>query len=209
MVSVAVAVMLASPVSAKTIGIQVEDQEGDLLLAFNPFTCETLATWADNTRPVQVGYIDMLSFGLFLKNGVYTFNMEVTGNLPVEGEALPTGWTAVHWVMWIDPEPWNPMLNPIDSLFTVSLQYDGTAYACELIDYVTGEVLTTLSYEIDGATLEIEFSAASIGDLESFWWMPGSGVCWGPIESGFWDMDSTDLGTVPGQVYWDIPWPPL
>lgn len=207
-ISFAVAIMLASPVSAKTIGIEVQDTQGDLILAFDADTCETIATWPENTRPAEVGYLDILSFGLFLKRGTYTFSMEVAGDLPDEGAALPSGWTSVHWVMWIDPEPWNPEYNPILSLFTVSLAYDGTAYACCLIDYATGEVLTALSYVVDGATLEIEFSATSIGDLEGFWWMPGAGVCWGPIETGYWDMDTTDIGAVPGQVWWDIPWPP-
>jgi hypothetical protein len=203
--------LVPSGASAGTRTIVVEDRMGDLLGGNIDWdACEGTVFWQENTPVAQVGYFDITSFWLSEKGKMFTFGMEVAGPLPKEGSALPTGFHGLKWLMWIDPEPWNLKYNPIMSLYTIQLVYDGSAYAAELKDYATGEVLATLPYSIGGSRLEMQFSAASIGNLESFWFIPCTVVQWSQIPgAGYWDLDTTDPGAVPGQVWWDIPWPPV
>ena len=193
-------------VSAGTSKIMVSDQAGDLMLSFDPDTCEFTHVWQVTTPVAKAGYFDILSFSLAQKGKVYTFEMQVAADLPKEGTRLPTGFNNVQWIMWIELEPWNPVYNNVDSLFKIGLLYDGSRYAAKLTDYATGEVLATLSYAIDGPKLQIQFSADSIGNLESFWWMPYTRVQWSVPPAGYWALDTTDPGAVPGQIWWDIPW---
>jgi len=206
-----VALMLIHPVSAGSRSLVVQDREGDLGCGnVNWDTCEFTVAWPDNTPVASVGYFDILSFSLTQKAKMYTFGMEVAAPLPDEGSALPNGFKRVQWLLWIDAEPWNLKYNPTaETLFTILLSYDGSGYTATLRAGLSmGPVVATLPYEIDGAKLQIEFSAASIGSLQSFWIMPCTVVEWSVPHAGFWDLDSTDPGAVPGQVWWDIPWPP-
>ncbi len=205
-----VAGMMTVPASASagTVSIVVKDMRGDLGPKFDWSTCEVLVTWPEQTSLTKVGYFDMLWFSLSEKSKTYTFKMEVSSALPIPGSKLPTGFKEVKWLMWIDPEPWNMKYNPISSLFAIELVYNGISYSAELLDYSTGELIASLPFAVSGATLQIQFSAASIGNLDSFWFMPCTVVVWAVTGAGYWDLDSTDPGAVPGQVWWDIPWPP-
>jgi len=87
------------------------------------------------------------------------------------------------------------------------LTYDGSIYAGELIEGLYGAVLATLPIELGVSEFEVSFFADSIGNLESFWFMPCTVVLWSLIVgSGYWDLDAADPGVVAGQVWWDIPW---
>ncbi len=197
-------------VSAGTSTIEVKDARGDLGPRMDFLTQEVLVTWPDTTPVQKVGYFDILTFSLSYSSNVKTFkfSMEVSKALPSPGEPLTNGFKIAKWLMWIEEEPWNPILNPVSSLYTIQLGYDGNAYAATLVDYPTGTVLATLPFAIDGAKLQIDFTAKSIGNLASFWWMPCTVVQWSvPAGAGYWDLDSTDPGAAPGQVWWDIPWP--
>lgn len=200
--------MLAQPVSAGTIAITVQDRTGDLGPKIDWEAADTLNFWPDTRSLTKVGYFDMVSFSLSYKAKTYTFGMELAKALPEPGSALPTGFKLVKWLMWIEPEPWNMKYNNIPSLYTIQLTYDGSKYAAELKDYSTGDVLATLPFKVDGSKLQLQFSAASIGNLESFYFMPCTVVVWAVTGAGYWDLDSTDPGAAPGQVWWDIPWPP-
>jgi hypothetical protein len=203
--------MLAQPVSAGTVTLTVMDRPGDLGTKIVWETGDIVNTWPDTTSLTKVGYFDILSFSLShsSKAKTYTFGMELASDLPEPGSALPTGFKFVEWLMWIDPEPWNMKYNNILSLYTIQLTYDGSKYNAELKDYPTGVVLATLPFNVDGSTLQLQFSAASIGNLGSFWFMPCTVVQWSVAPgAGYWDLDSTDPGAAPGQVWWDIPWPP-
>jgi hypothetical protein len=201
--------MVGQPVSAGTITLKVNDAKGDLGPKFDWSTCEVLVAWPDSTSLTKVGYFDMLSFWLSYstKEKTYTFGMELASALPEQGSGLPTGFKLVKWLMWIDPEPWNMKYNNIMSLYTIQLTYDGSIYAAALKDYATGEVIATLPFAAEGSTLQIEFTASSIGNLKSFWFMPCTVVVWAVTGAGYWDLDSSDPGAAPGQVWWDIPWP--
>lgn len=203
--------MLAQPVSAGTLTIKVADKPGDLGPKFDWKTCEVLVVWPNTTSLTKVLYFDMLSFELSYstKTKTYTFSMELAGALPEPGSALPTGFKLAKWLMWIEPEPWNMKYNNIPSLYAITLTYDGSDYSAGLTDYSTGAVLANLPFIVDGSKLQVQFTAASIGNLASFWFMPCTVVQWSMTPgAGYWDLDSTDPGAAPGQVWWDIPWPP-
>lgn len=221
-ISFIIALMLAIPVSAGT-GTQeivVQDRTGDLMLQYDADTCDNTVVWPDDTPIAQVGYFDMLRFWLSqevsgngkTKTDTYSFGMELAAELPQEGSPLPYGFDFVAWLMWIDVEPWNPVYNPdAETLFTIQLVYDGSTYVAELRKGLSaGPVLEYLNFGINGSEFELKVSAASIGDMDSFWWMPCTRVQWGILGSdGFWSIDTTDPGAVDGQVWWDIPWTSL
>jgi len=56
-----------------------------------------------NTRLSLVDYLDMVCYKLSLDpaTSVYTLWMEVSGDLPVKGDALPSGVKVVEWGPWI------------------------------------------------------------------------------------------------------------
>jgi hypothetical protein len=195
--------------AAGTKATVVQDLRGDQGPKIDFSTGEMLVAWPDSMALKKVGYLDMLSFSLSYstKEKTYTLGMEVANALPDPGAALPTGWKLLRWLMWIDTEPWFYGVND-PTVYTIQLTYDGLAYAAQLKDYQTGAVLETLAFEVSGSTLQVEFTAASIGNMGSFWWMPCTVVHWSvPLGAGYWDLDTTDPGAAPGQVMWDIPWP--
>ncbi len=212
-VIVAGLMMVPSGVSAGTTSMVVKDMRGDLGPKYDPVDGAVLVSWPETNNLVKVGYLDMLGFSLSYssKEKAYTFGMEIAKALPTPGSPLPTGFKMVKWLMWIDAEPWNPKYNPgAPCLFTIQLCYDGSEYVAELVEGSGwGVPVALLPFDVDGSTLKMQFSAASIGNLESFWFMPCTVVMWSlQPYSGYWDLDSTDPGAAPGQVWWDIPWPP-
>jgi hypothetical protein len=208
LMSAIVAGLMLAPngLAAGTSTTVVQDMRGDQGPKLDFSTGEMLVAWPDVMVLKKVGYFDILSFSLSYstKEKTYTFGMEVAKDLPASGSGLPTGWKLLRWLMWIDTEPWFYGVND-PTVYTVQLTFDGSAYAAQLKDYQTGAVLETLPFEVRGSTLKVEFSAASIGNMDSFWWMPCTAVHWSG--AGYWDLDTTDPGAAPGQVMWDIPWP--
>lgn len=198
--------LVPNGVSARTVSTVVQDMRGDLGPKMDFSTGEVLVAWPDEMVLQKVGYFDILSFSLSYakKEATYTFAMNVANALPSPGTPLPDGWKFLTWLMWIETEPWIYGVND-PTLYVVQLIYDGSAYVGQLEDYRTGVVLETLPFEVTGSALQIEFSAGSIGAMESFWWMPCTVVNWSA--AGYWDLDTTDPGAAPGQVVWDIPWP--
>ncbi len=212
--SVVVAGLMMVPcgVSAGMKTLTVQDLRGDLGPKFDYDTLEVVVTWPDDRPLVEVGYFDMLSysFSYSTKEKGYTFCMEVSKALPAEGTPLPMGYRMAQWLVWLDVEPWHIKYNPYaETYFSVVLTYDGTAYVAELRDGPRlGPVLATLPFSVDGANVEMKFTADSIGNLDSFWILPGTVVQWGtPGSAGYWVLDSSDADAAPGQVWWDIPWP--
>lgn len=212
-VLVAGLMLVPGAVSAGTTTISASDKTGDLGPKFDARTAETVLYWPDNMPLTRVGYFDMTSwsFSYSSKDKTYTFGMELAAPLPSEGSHLPTGFKEVKWLVWIDMGAWNPKYAPtVGSYYTVQLVYDGSEYFAELREGAGwGPLVVALPFEVNGAHLEIQFSAASIGNLKSFWIMPCTVVLWSlQPYSGYWDLDSTDPGAAPGQVWWDVPWPP-
>lgn len=209
-VLVAGLMLIPSSASAGTVASVLKDARGDLGPKLDFSTGEVLLTWPDEMVLKKVGYFDALSFSLSYstREKTYTFSMEVAKALPAPGTALPYGWKVVRWLMWIDPEPWIPGVND-PTIYSVLLEYDGSVYSAQLRDYATGAVLEELPFEIDGSTFQVEFSPASIGNMASFWWLPCTVVVWSASGiGGYWDLDAPDPGAAPGQVLWDVPWPP-
>ena len=202
--------MLAQPVSAATVAVGAGDRQNDLGPKYDAALADTVVFWPDKMPLTKVGYFDMRSFQLSYstEKEEYTFGMTLSKALPTPGSTLPYGFKMVKWLMWIDAEPWNPKYNPAAStLYTIQLTYDGSSYAGELIEGLYGAVLATLPINVGVSEFEVSFSAASIGNLESFWFMPCTVVLWSLIVgSGYWDLDAADPGAVPGQVWWYIPW---
>ncbi len=198
--------LVPNGVAAKAESTVVQDLRGDLGPKMDFSTGELLVAWPDEMVLKKVGYFDILSFSLSYskRETTYTFAMTVANALPIAGTPLPAGWKFLRWLMWIEDEPWIYGVND-PTLYVVQLIYDGSTYAGQLKDYRTGMILETLPFEVAGSTLQIEFPAASIGNMDSFWWMPCTVVNWSA--AGYWDLDTTDPGAAPGQVAWDIPWP--
>jgi len=205
--------MVPGVVSAGTTSIVVADMSGDLGPKYDRDTLETVVTWPETRPIVEAGYFDMLSwsFSYSSKSKTYTFEMEVSKALPSPGSPLPNGYKEVRWQVWLDMEPWHPNYNPTaGTYYTARLIYDGSDYAAEIAKGGSwGPTIATVPFKVDGSHLQIQFSAGTIGNLKSFWVMPCTVVLWSLIPySGYWDLDSTDPGAAPGQVWWDVPWPP-
>jgi len=202
-----IALMLAQPVSAGTMVVKVPDRTLDLFKFFYPATGEPKNGWGDNAPVVRAGYFDMVSFWLSYsqKEKTYTFGMKLAADLPQAGDSLAPGINSVSWLLYIDPEPWTPE-NWVTSMFIIRLAYDESNYFAELMDG-GANVLAPLPFTVDGSVFQLEFSAASIGNPTTFWWEAGVSPVWG--SGGYWMVDMVDPGASPGQVYWDIPWPPV
>jgi len=206
--SLMVVIMLVQPASAGPATVVVPDRLGDLGKGYDIETCDVTIQWNENTQFVKAGYFDALSYSLSLNGQTFTFGMELAAALPDEGLALPSGLKHVAYTMWIDAAPWN-INDPIPSLFTVALSYDGLEYSAVLIEgeKMTGNVLEILPFTVQGSRFEVQFSVASIGGLEAFWWLPCVHVWDGPVETlASWWFDTTDPEAYDGQVWWSIPW---
>jgi hypothetical protein len=201
-------VMPMSTSAGKVATTVVPDRTGDLGIFWDFDTCEPKPVWGPGTPVAQAGYFDMTSVWLSQSGKTYTFGMALNAALPTEGTPLPPGINLACWLMWIEPEPWNAIYNPVDSLYTIGLIYDGSVYSAALMEGVNGAIIMELPFAVDGNTFEVQFSAGSIGNMPSFWWMPVAKVWWGELH--IWDsIDRIDPGASPDQVWWDLPWPPL
>lgn len=200
--------MLSQPVSAATITSVVGDPEGDLGFGVDPKTGGSMQVWQDGTQVAKAKYLDIVSMSLSQKGKTYTFAMELAAALPKEGSALPDGFKLVEWAMWIDPSPYNIVTNPVAPLFLIALRYDGSSYSAFVLDYST-MLSTPVAFSIDGSKLQLQFTAASIGNLAFEWWSPLVRFWNGPLgTSGYWFVDAVNLEPVDGYVYIDLPWPP-
>ena len=205
--------LVPSGVSAGTTTIMATDRMGDLGPKYDAALADTVVFWPDNMPLTAAGYFDMLSwwFSYSNKDKTYTFGMELAKALPSQGSPLPNGFKEVRWLVWLDNGAWNPKYNPtVASYYTAQLTYDGSEYAAVITQGGTwGPLVATLPFSVDGSKLQIQFSAASIGNLKSFWIMPCTVVQWSLVPySGYWDLDAADPGSAPGQVWWSVPWPP-
>ena len=199
--------LVPSGVSAGTSTAVVEDIGGDLGLGVDKKTSEISRLWPENVPVADAAYLDIVSSSLSQKGKAYTFGMELAAALPKEGTALPQGTKLVEWALWIDPSPYHVTLNPVAPLFLIALRYDGSSYSAFILDFGT-MVTTPVKSSVDGSSIQLEFSAASIGNLPFEWWSPMVRVWWGNLGSaGSWFVDAIDFGTAPGQVYYDLPWP--
>lgn len=206
--------LVPSGVSAGSMTIKAADRLGDLGPKYDAASADTVVFWPDTMPLTSVGYLDMTSwwFAYSSKDKTYTFGMEVAKPLPNAGSPLPGGFKEVKWLVWLDMGAWNPKYAPtVGSYYTIQLIYDGSEYVAELTQGGSwGPLVSTLPFSVDGSKLQIQFSAASIGNLKSFWIMPCTVVLWSlQPYSGYWDLDSTDPGAAPGQVWWSVPWPPV
>lgn len=200
--------LVPGSVSAGTLTMVVEDPEGDLGFGLDPKTGGIMHLWEENTPVAQAAYLDMVSTWLSLKKETYTFGIEAAAALPEEGAALPGGIKLVEWALWIDPSPYNYITNPVAPLFLIALRYDGSSYSAFIQDYAT-MLMVPAQFSVAGATLEIQFTAESIGYLDLEWWSPLTREWTGPIgSSGYWFVDAVDLEPIDGYVYVDLPWPP-
>jgi hypothetical protein len=191
----------------------VEDDVNDVPVWWDPETgATTEEPLSGNSRLSRVDYLDMVCYKLSLDpaTNVYTLWMKVSGNLPVEGDALPSGMKVVEWGLWIEDGIWNPYFNPIAPLFLIALAYDGAGYDAYVLDCQANQVVMSLEdFWCAGAELQFSFPADSIGDRESFYWMTSTRVWLGqPDTYGFRFADMTDWDACPGDEGYDILWPP-
>lgn len=164
----------------------------------------------------EYGYFDMKGYSLSQRvdtdigENVYTFSMELYGDLPQSIDDLPSGVKRVEWVMYIDLQPWSPAVDtPVDCPYMVNLTFDGDGYCACLVDYIliVGPVLAILDYDVSGSTLSIRWSADQIDNLDFFYFEAATRVWWGgPDTYGMRLTDMTDLDAVENQELYDIPW---
>lgn len=224
LVSTVVVGMLMVPGSASakifTDETTALDSVGDVPFMWDSQTGDKMLEPLNSNRPLyETGYLDMKSYWLSqyvdteLGINMYTFGMELAAELPTSQDEMPQGIKRVEWVMYIDLDPWNPVLNPdAECLFMLNLTFDGEVYDAFLVDYVliTGPVIAHLDWEVTGSTFWIQLPANLIGDLQSFWWEAATRVWWGgPDTYGMRLTDMTDWNVADGQEWYDIPWESL
>jgi hypothetical protein len=206
--------LIPSSVSAETMKTTVSDRTGDLGMydvffgvAKHSGKAISAPSWGENAPMKKVGYLDMvsLSFGV-LDDGTYEYEVIVAGDSPQAGDALPHGIKLVAWLLWIDSPPWTPE-DPAPSLFEIWVQYDGTSYAGVCRNTATGDV-TLVPFTMGASSFQIQISPDTIGNLASFWWSAATFALTNYNTLG-WMVDVNDVERVPGQVWFDMPWPPV
>lgn len=197
--------------------VTADDISGDV-----PFLWDS-KTGLEWTKPTcsgmpltDCGYLDMIGYSLSqyvdtcTGKNVYNFSMELKGNLPMSIDDLPQGIKRVEWVMYVDLQPWNPVIDtPVDCPYMVNLTFDGERWDACLVDYIliVGPVLAHLDYGVSGSTLWIRWSGDQIDNLDFFYFEAATRVWWGgPDTYGMRLSDMTDLDAAEGQVWYDIPW---
>jgi len=214
--------LVPSGVSAGSKTVCATDSTGDVGFGWDTTTGDLAGIWGDRTPVVSTKYFDIVSAWLSFdaKTRTYTFEMQLAAALPQPGSALPTGVHFAEWFVVVESSAWNIIFNPNPSTgFKVELTYDGSNYAAELRMGLgnTGEILALLPFTVDGSTLQIEFSADSIGNMENFWWEPWVEIWHPPPESGasgvysgnigYFYVDALDFGSNLGQKYFAMPSP--
>lgn len=195
------------------ISAVVSDDVGDVPVGWDVTTGEPTEEQLNGDSPAsRVGYLDMVSYSLSLstETSVYTLWMKLSADLPLEGDALPSGIKVAEWAVWIEDGVWNPALNPVTTWFVIMLTYDGANYDAYVLDYQTKAVVMSLEdVQRAGAEFQMSFPADSIGNPESFYWMTSTRVWWGkPDTYGYRFQDLTDWDAYAGDSGYDIPWPP-
>lgn len=197
--------MVPGNVVAANLYLEVEDRVGDVTFAYDFNTYDYLTLLGENSPIVKAGYFDMTLFWFGLKGDTYTYGMQLAGDLPQEGDQLPQGVRVLQYVLWLDKEwwDWGP---DTESYFMIVLQYDGFAYSAALLEWPSQTVIMPLPFEIDGPRFEVEFSADSIDNIESFWLVAAVLAFFGENMTKLWpDLFDCDAGA-PGQVITSIPW---
>src|SRR4030042_4347545 len=178
--------LIPGSVSAGTLTMMVEDPEGGLVFGLDMKTGGLARYYTEGAPIAGAGYLDMVSTWLSLKKDTYTFGIEAAAALPEEGSALPEGVKLVEWAMWIDPSPYNVLINPVPALFLIALRYDGSSYSSFILDYATF-LTAPVSFSVEGSTLQLRFTSAAIGVLALEWWSPLVRAWWGTLGSaGYW-----------------------
>jgi hypothetical protein len=202
-----IALMLAQPVTAATLTLEVEDRTGDVARAYDFQTYDYRTLLTDNSQIVQAGYFDMTLFWFGLKGKTYTYGMELAADLPKEGDPLPQGVDILQYTIWLDEDSWD-WVSAVPSYFMVVLRYDGSSYSAALLEWPSEEVIMSLPFTIEGPRFEVRFSADSIDNTPEFWLVSGVIVYHSQYSAKMWlDAFDCDAGA-PGQVITSIPWPP-
>lgn len=196
--------------------VPAEDAVGDVPFLWDGKTGEEWTHGNEGMPITKCGYLDMIGYSLSQHvdtdtgENVYTFSMEVNGDLPQSADDLPVGIKRVEWLIYIDLQPWNPVADTtVDCPFMVNLTFDGDGYSACLVDYIliVGPVLALLNHGVSGSTLWIQWSADQIENLDFFYFEAATRVWWGgPDTYGMRLSDMTDLNAVEGQEWYDIPW---
>lgn len=200
--------MLLVPSGASALTITVaQDSVGDVGIALDMKTGTIRDTLSPNAPLVKAGYFDMVSVWLSQKGKTYTFGMELAVALPKEGTPLPNPAKLAQWDLWIDRAPY--IVDPAPPVGMIALRYDGSSYSAFVLDWAT-MVETPIPFSIDGSMLQLQFTAAQLSNEVISWWVPLVEIYVGPLGTGASAfIDAVDLGAVPGQVGFDLPWPPV
>jgi hypothetical protein len=211
LVSLFVVGMLTIPgsVSAKTLSVKVEDRVGDVTAMWNLETCDYQALLGDGMPIVRVGFFDMTLFQFSLKKDTFTFCMEMAASLPEEGDPLPTSVRLARYSLWLSAESWDLRSVDVVDYYLMVLWYDGLSYSAELLTSPGKEVITSLSFAVEGPRFSVELPASWMEGIDSFWLFPAVNAfhSQNPQIELWLDMIDPDAD-VPGLEYTSIPWPP-
>lgn len=200
--------LLMLPIGASALTTMVvQDSVGDVGIAIDMKTGTIGDTFSPNVPLVKAGYFDMVSVWLSEKGKTYTFGMELAVALPAEGTRLPNQVRLAQWELRIDPVPY--IIDPAPPVGMMALRYDGSSYSAFVVNWAP-MIDTPIPFSIDGSKLELQFTAAQLSSAVISWWVPLVEIYLGPLgtmASAF--IDAVDLGAVPGQVGFDLPWPPV
>jgi len=212
LVSLVVIGMLVIPgsASAKTTSVEVEDKTGDVTASWNLETCDYQALLGDGMPIVRAGYFDMTLFHFGLKKDTYTFSMEMAADLPEEGDPLPTSVRLARYSLWLSTESWDLVSADIVDYYLIVLWYDGLSYSAELLTSPGKEVITSLSFAVEGPRFSVELPTSWMEGIESFWLFPAVNAFHSKNpEIELWlDMVDPDAD-VEGLEYTSIPWSPI
>ncbi len=209
LVSGVIAFLMLVPncVSAEDLYLEVDDRVGDVAFAYNYETYDYQVLLGEGNPIVKAGYFDMTLFWFGLKDGIYTYGMQLAADLPEEGEPLPSGVRILQYMLWLDKDSWD-WVSAVESHFMIMFQYDGLEYFAALLEWPSMAVIIELPFEVDGSRFEVMFSADSIDNIQSFWLLVGVLVLLGEPLTRMWaDFFDCEAGA-PGQVITSIPWPP-
>jgi len=198
--------MLAQPVSAKTLTGSITDPVGDA------------NRWINKNMPIP-DYLDIVGATVTLdtKAGVFTMTMEVAGKIP----DIPLLFNGIQTMMWEwafdiegGPYPISPWYGTMEE-YVVIVTWDGDAWAAELWDFTVvkepgGPILIhdlLLTIGKTGFTVSVE--SALMNDIRAFLWASADLGLEGPDPTNFASYAWWYFDVAGGESGWQgwSPWP--
>lgn len=215
--AVAVAVMMAMPVSAGAKIAAYADREGDIgktILCGGQGSHEwgdMLSYWSGDSPLANAGYLDMLSEWISIRGNTVTMGMTLASPIPVN-DCLPDGAKEVRWA-WLFWTTIDTTTSSNNAPYGVYVIWNGDGLRAALVDRSSGTAPFAVTYldslVVDGNALTVSIGLSSLEG--AFAWFAET-QAWNaypsPLDQTFpwasWVL--TDISDYQGPlaVYW--PW---